>query len=68
LSIERDGLTVAVASGSANVRFSWLAGGSRRDAYKVVQLPAEITSGGFDAILKDAMFDRAPEPEKVEER
>jgi hypothetical protein len=56
LSIERDGFTVAVASGSASVRFSWIAVGSRRDAGKVVQLPAEITSGAFDASLKDAMF------------
>ncbi len=56
VSIEREGFTVAVASGSANVRFSWIAVGSRRDAGKVVQLPAEITSGTFDASLKDAMF------------
>jgi hypothetical protein len=54
-SIGREGFTVAVASGRANVGFSWIAVGSRMDAGKVKPLPAEIASGAFDTQLSEVM-------------
>ena len=58
-SIDKNGFTVAVASGTANVRFSWIAVGSRTDAGKVKTLPAELANGAFDAQLKATMFNEA---------
>ena len=55
LSIERNGFTVAVASGTANVRFSWIAVGNRSDADKVKALPVEIANGSFDSKLLEVM-------------
>jgi hypothetical protein len=55
-SIDKAGFTVAVASGSANVRFSWIAVADRNDASRVTRLPSEMTNGSFDAQMKDVMF------------
>lgn len=55
-SIEKNGFTVAVASGTANVRFSWIAVGNRVDSEKARALPAEIASKEFDTQLKEVMF------------
>jgi hypothetical protein len=58
-SIESNGFTVAVASGSANVRFSWIAVGNRSDADKVQPLPAELANGNFDSQMREVMFNDA---------
>jgi hypothetical protein len=55
-SIEKNGFTVAVADGSANVDFNWIAVGTRLDANKVVALPEEILSNDFDSNINGAMF------------
>ena len=55
-SIEKNGFTVADASGTANVKFSWIAVGNRVDSSKAKALPAEIANKEFDTQLKDAMF------------
>jgi hypothetical protein len=56
-SIDKTGFTVAVASGSANVKFSWIAIGNRVDAPNVAALPAEIASSKFDNQLSGVLFD-----------
>ena len=55
-SIEKGGFTVAVASGTANVKFSWIAVGNRVDSEKAKALPAEIANKEFDTQLKEVMF------------
>ncbi len=55
-SITAQGFTVAVASGSANVKFSWIAVGSRVDAVQAKGgLPTQLTDANFDAQLKAVM-------------
>ena len=55
-SIERNGFTVAVAGGSTNVRFSWIAVGKRVDSESVTALPEEVTNNNFDQQMNDVMF------------
>ena len=55
-SVDAAGFTVAVASGTATVRFSWIAVGGRLDAGSAAPLPAEFTAPTFDANMKNVMF------------
>ena len=55
-SIEKNGFTVAVAAGTANVRFSWIAVGNRVDTARARALPSEVLSPDFDTRLKNVMF------------
>ena len=55
-SIEKDGFVVAVASGSANVKFSWIAVGSRIDSNKASALPNQLIDNNFDNQLREVMF------------
>jgi hypothetical protein len=54
-SISKDGFTVASVSDVVNLRFSWIAVGSRMDASKVRALPTEVTSSSFDTQLRQVM-------------
>lgn len=54
-SIEKDGFIVAVAQGTADVTFNWIAVGTRIDSTKAGALPNEVLNGTFDQTLKDAM-------------
>jgi hypothetical protein len=52
-SINYQGFTVAVASGNANVKFSWIAAGNRTDSAKARgAVPTQLTDPNFDAKLK----------------
>jgi hypothetical protein len=55
-SVGKEGFTVAVASGAANVKFGWIAVGNRVDSSNAKALPAEIADDLFDTRMKDAMF------------
>lgn len=55
-SIEKDGFVVAVASGSANVKFSWIAVGSRVDSNKASAMPNQLIDNNFDNQLREVMF------------
>jgi len=54
-SISTQGFTVAVASGSANVKFSWIAVGNRIDAAMARSMPTQLNDANFDTQLKAAM-------------
>ena len=47
---------MAVAAGTANVRFSWIAVGNRVDTARARALPSEVLSPDFDTRLKNVMF------------
>ena len=58
-SIEKNGFKVAVATGTANIQFSWIAVGKRIDADEKPGLPAVVADNDFDENIRGVMFNES---------